>query len=316
MTTLHPHPTVPGWYPDPGDQGHDGRPQVLRWWNGRSWSASIRRWDGRTWVPRLPESLSRPEAVVPSTSAPADIAGVDFGDSTRGRTPPPQQTWVPPAAVHRVPDPPERSAPSKRRALLMLVGVLAICATAVTAYVLLRPNPATAYLEELRSAGLAGQYSSDANAVAMGEAACTRMRNGGDQAGSAGDEIAVKHLCPEFSDGFRVLREISVSGTFTLIDSSYYSSGISEYGALCEGDDGYSDISAGTTVVLKNGSGETLATTSLGSGVGDAFECTFHFTLPVKEGEDDYVVSVSDRGDMHYTFSELELNGLSLTLGD
>ena len=51
---------------------------------------------------------------------------------------------------------------------------------------------------------------------------------------------------------------------------------------------------------MKNDAGRTLATTQLSVGHGDATSCTFDFTFQVTEGEADYVVSVSHRGEQHY----------------
>ncbi|CPA38420.1 membrane protein [Mycobacterium tuberculosis] len=43
--------------------------------------------------------------------------------------------------------------------------------------------------------------------------------------------------------------------------------------------------------------------------------CTFPFSFEITEGEDRYVVSVSRRGEMSYSFADLKANGLSLVLG-
>jgi hypothetical protein len=106
-----------------------------------------------------------------------------------------------------------------------------------------------------------------------------------------------------------------VKGTFELHDYSIYSSGISSDGSSCEGSGGYSDIGPGTEVVVKDGSGKMLAHTELGSGTGGAYSCSFSFTLDVVEGADDYIVQVSHRGELHKSFTELENDGVALTLG-
>jgi hypothetical protein len=62
----------------------------------------------------------------------------------------------------------------------------------------------------------------------------------------------------------------------------------------------------------ENGKGDILATTFLEAGDGGRFLCTFRFSFDVTEGEDRYVVSVSRRGEMSYSFADLKANGVSL----
>ena len=86
-------------------------------------------------------------------------------------------------------------------------------------------------------------------------------------------------------------------------------------GASCEGADGYSDVGQDTPVIVKNGKGEILATTSLGQGKGSNADCTFSFSFPVTEGQDRYVVSVGRRGEFSYTFEQLRAGGIEIHLG-
>jgi hypothetical protein len=76
------------------------------------------------------------------------------------------------------------------------------------------------YLAALRASGLAGQFASDANAIAHAKQTCRTLENGGPQQGLPIDKVAVDAYCPKFSEGFHVLQTVTVSGTFTLIDSS------------------------------------------------------------------------------------------------
>ncbi len=202
---------------------------------------------------------------------------------------------------------------------LAAVGVLLLAGAAVF-YLLGQGGRAdTAYLKALRSQGLGGQYSSDANAVAAGRSFCQQLKGGEEPSGWPEDKVAVHYYCPDFERGFHVLREITVEGSLTLVDtsSSIYSSGIASDGSgNCTGAGGYEDIYPGANVVLKNGEGNTLVTVPLGAGSGTTVQCVFTFSLPVKEGEDDYVLDISDRGDQHYTFTELEQQPPELTLGD
>lgn len=182
------------------------------------------------------------------------------------------------------------------------------------------PTPAeqqSQYLRALRDGSFGGTYPSDAAAVAHAKSVCENLKSGGKQQGMPVDLIGVQTYCPEFTGGFHVLQTIDVDGTFTLHDSSpnSYFPSISANGRSCEGSDGYSDISDGTEVIVKNGAGATLAHASLGNGTGDATSCEFTFKVKLTEGEDDYVVTVGHRGELHLTFEQLQTSGIGATLG-
>lgn len=66
---------------------------------------------------------------------------------------------------------------------------------------------------------------------------------------------------------------------------------------------------------MKNGKGDVLTTTTLGAGAGGRYVCSFPFSFQITEGEDRYVVTVSHRGDMGYSFTDLKANGVALQLG-
>jgi hypothetical protein len=171
------------------------------------------------------------------------------------------------------------------------------------------------YLTELRTAGLGGQFGSDAAAVAHARGFCRDLLGGAKTQGSDVERIGVSYYCPQFSPGFHVLQTAHVSGTLTLSDYSYYSSGIASYGSTCSGTGGYSDIDSGATVRVSDADGHSVANTSLGSGTGSEYRCVFTFSFDVTEGSDDYVVSVSHRGEQHYTFTQLQNDSVNLTLG-
>ena len=178
-------------------------------------------------------------------------------------------------------------------------------------------SPDATYVSALQTAGLADQFNSDANAVAHGKQVCRQLADGGAQQGQAADKIAVDIFCPEFSKGFHVLETATVSGTFVLAESNSDAeiSSIESDGTSCKGTDGYADIDRGTQVVVRNGKGEILTTTSLGEGRGDDATCTFSFSFPITEGQDRYVVSVSHRGDFIYTYNQLARQGVRIRLG-
>ena len=178
-------------------------------------------------------------------------------------------------------------------------------------------SPDVNYLATLHDAGLAGQFNSDANAIAHGKEVCRQLDDGGPQQGLNADKIAVDAYCPQFSKGFHILETATVTGTFVLTggDSSVDISSIESDGTSCHGVNGYSDIDRNTQVIVRNGRGEILGTTPLGDGHGDDLTCTFSFSFPVTEGQDRYVVSVSHRGDFIYTFNQLASQGVHIHLG-
>ena len=198
--------------------------------------------------------------------------------------------------------------------------VIAVVAGGVGAYLYLnreQVDPEGEYLVALRQAGHAGEFNSDANAVAHGRQVCRTLAEGGRQQGMPADEVAVQHFCPEFAEGFHVLETATITGTFTLNDDSpsTYSPSIDVDGSSCEGAGGYSDVNAGTPVTVKNGKGEILTTTYLEQGRGGRYMCTFGITFEVTEGQDRYVVNVGRRGELSFSFAELKSSGVALVLG-
>jgi hypothetical protein len=175
----------------------------------------------------------------------------------------------------------------------------------------------SAYLAALSKAGFAGKFSSDESAVAHAQKVCNDLKSGGPQQGFPQDKVAVQVYCPSFLEGYKVLRTINASGTFTLIDSSpsEFLPSITSDGVSCQGSGGYSDIVPGTEVTVTNGSGKLLAQTTLGPGSGTDSSCVFSFSVRLTEGEDQYGVSVSHRGTVTFTFSQLDTVGIALTLG-
>ena len=177
-----------------------------------------------------------------------------------------------------------------------------------------QPSPDAEYLTALKNAGLEGQFSSDANALAHGKQVCRQLDEGGPQQGVATDKIAVDVYCRQFSAGFHTLETATVSGTFVLTDTAGFGF-ISADQSSCSGTGGYSDVGPHTQVTVTNGKREILASTSLGQGHGDSATCTFTFSFPITEGQDRYVVSVGHRGEFSYTFAQLQNNGVAIHLG-
>lgn len=201
-----------------------------------------------------------------------------------------------------------------------LVAVRHFCPMFVAGFKVI-PTPAEQQADftgQLRKAGLGGEYSSDAAAVAHANAVCGALDKGGPQQGPPADAIAVGVYCPGYTSGFRTLQAIPLKGSLTLYDfsSSIYSMGIVATGGRCEGFNGYSDIRAGQEVRITDGDGDLLARTVLGGGKGGSHKCRFTFSTSVMEGEDDYVVAISHRGSWHFTEAEVKLpDSLQFTLG-
>ncbi len=217
-------------------------------------------------------------------------------------------------------DPVERRSRRLWWVIAAVIGVLALIGGAVGAVLYLTRDRQTVddkYLLDLRSSGLSVEFNSDANAVAHGRQVCRQLEDGGAQQGLPVDQVAVGYYCPQFAEGFHVLETVTVKGSFTLQDTSpsAYSTPITVSGSSCSGSGGYDDIDQGTQVTVKNGKGDILTTTSLGSGEGGRYLCTFPFSFEITEGEDRYVVSVSRRGEMGYSFADLKSTGVSLVLG-
>ncbi|OBA97252.1 hypothetical protein A5662_17035 [Mycobacteriaceae bacterium 1482268.1] len=178
-------------------------------------------------------------------------------------------------------------------------------------------SPDAEYLSALKDSGLVTGFNSDANALAHARSICRRLEDGGPQQGLAADKLAVDAFCPRFSEGFRVLETAEASATFVLIDETKeYVSSIESDGTNCHGVYGYSDIGSGTQVMVKNGKGEILASTSLGEGHGDDINCRFTFRFPITEGQDRYVVSVGHRGEFSFSFEQLRRGGVEIRLGE
>lgn len=177
---------------------------------------------------------------------------------------------------------------------------------------------AEAYYADLDSEQLTPTFASQSEAVQAAKKFCNGLESGEPAAGMKVDKIAVKHYCDSYSDGFKVLEQRTVTGTFTIWDFSFsrYYQSISSFGSSCTGDGGYSDIGSSTAVIVTSGTGEVLARTTLGSGSGSSARCKFTFSFDVIEGEDTYIVSVGRRGDSQYTWSELiQDDAIQLSMG-
>lgn len=222
------------------------------------------------------------------------------------------------------PEPAARAAKPGQRMkwiVMSLVLVLVLAGGGIAAALYLtrdRESIDDKYLSGVRDAGLTGEFNSNANAIAHGKQVCRRLEDGGPQEGMPVDQVAVRYFCPQFGQGFHVLETATITGSFTLNDDSpsYASPSIDASGSSCIGTGGYSDIGPGTQVTVKNGKGDVLTTSVLEPGTGGRFLCSFPFSFDVIEGEDRYIVSVSRRGELSFSFGDLKSNGVVLSLGE
>ena len=108
------------------------------------------------------------------------------------------------------------------------------------------------------------------------------------------------------SNAFTVNGQLSVSGE-----------GGSSAGAECFPSDGYDDIAEGTSVVVMDAAGKTVAIGKLGAGETGSYllSCNFKFKVTgVPAGAKFYKVEVSHRGAVQYTEKQMHQT-LDLSLG-
>jgi hypothetical protein len=106
-----------------------------------------------------------------------------------------------------------------------------------------------------------------------------------------------------------------VAGTFVVTDTSIYASGITAFGSTCEGSGGYSDLSAGVSVILKDENDKTISATSLGEGTGNSTVCTFKFTLAdVPDNATFYNIQISHRGTVSFSHADMVKSGWTIGL--
>ena len=103
-----------------------------------------------------------------------------------------------------------------------------------------------------------------------------------------------------------------ITGTFELNGGTYAS------GPGCQGKGGYSDISPGAQVTLKNGAGAILATTQLGTGTGANLSCDFKFAFANVPEVPFYSVEIARRGAVTNSLADMKANGwtFGLSLGN
>ena len=114
-------------------------------------------------------------------------------------------------------------------------------------------------------------------------------------------------VTPEPSDEVDL---VAISGVLDLLDSETADAG-------CEGQGGYSDIDAGTQVVVRDGSGEILGSTNLGPGeVEDGVACIYEFlVIGVPDDRKQYVLEIGRRGQVVSSRAEMLADEWSFEVG-
>jgi hypothetical protein len=108
--------------------------------------------------------------------------------------------------------------------------------------------------------------------------------------------------------------QVAVTFAFTMDVTGFYGFENALPGK-CEGNGGYSDLSAGASVILKDESDRTIAATSLGWGTSDSTVCTFKFTLSdVPDNATFYNIEVSHRGTVSFSHADMVKSGWTIGL--
>jgi hypothetical protein len=110
----------------------------------------------------------------------------------------------------------------------------------------------------------------------------------------------------------------TISGSLLLIDMSGRGVGYS-VASGCGGRGGYSDISEGAQVTVRDDAGKVIATGHLGAGGwASGMSCRFDFTIGSVPDAEFYQVEVSHRGPMSYSRADMEAMhwSVEMTLGE
>lgn len=106
--------------------------------------------------------------------------------------------------------------------------------------------------------------------------------------------------------------DLTVEGSLVLVGRDNYKVN----GVSCNPDGGYSDISAGTQVVVTDAAGATIGIGSLKNGENEIEGCVFAFRVEnVPIGHDFYGIAIGKRGNIKYTPEQLA-KPVELSLGD
>jgi hypothetical protein len=102
------------------------------------------------------------------------------------------------------------------------------------------------------------------------------------------------------------IEAFKVEGTLTLAGTSRWEPIGDPESQYCQGKDAYADISQGTPVVARDGSGNIIGTWPLGFGLQASSDCLFAFAFNNVPRSDAYTVGVEQRGSVQYSFAQME----------
>ncbi len=89
------------------------------------------------------------------------------------------------------------------------------------------------------------------------------------------------------------------------------------FGLCLNESDGYSDISAGGSVVVKDSAGTTIATGELGKGTDiDTSYCRYSFTVPNVPISNFYSIAIGHRNGITFSQADVESGAVHITLGN
>lgn len=102
--------------------------------------------------------------------------------------------------------------------------------------------------------------------------------------------------------------EHDITGTMTLRDDESIYHATAQAKGLCLGMRGYDDLQTGAPVVVRDGTGATIATGSLGVGISDqaAGKCIWPVEVYDVPESDFYEIEVTHRGGLTYSAAEME----------
>ena len=113
-----------------------------------------------------------------------------------------------------------------------------------------------------------------------------------------------------------------MTGTLTLTPSLGYSTYSSIYGGYGSSrtpcatiGTGFSDITSGADVVVRNDEGRVVGTGVLGSGRPAGGTCVYDFDVADVERSDYYSVEISHRGEITVTADQVATGDVHITLG-
>jgi hypothetical protein len=118
--------------------------------------------------------------------------------------------------------------------------------------------------------------------------------------------------------GGAILSVALVAGILLLVGGHRVEGSFSIPRSDCQGSGGDDDIGPGTSVIIRNESGSTIGTGSLGAGVGGGGGCAYPFAMNGVPDAKFYRVEVSHGGEVEYSLAEMESNEWTVivSLGD